>query len=112
MLAKQPAALHDMLLALDYLSDTPPEIIIVWPFGQDAATDFTDRLRKIFMPNRALLGSAEGKELDALARLAPIAQGKPALGGRSTAYVCRHGSCRLPVNEPDALEAQLAEIRR
>jgi uncharacterized protein YyaL (SSP411 family) len=112
VLAKQPAALHEMLLALDYFTDAPPEIVIVWVPGRGAPADFIDPLRRTFMPNRALLGAAVGPELDALARLAPSAAGKSALWGRSTAYVCEHGACRLPVTEPDALEAQLEAIRR
>ncbi|MDB5040571.1 MAG: hypothetical protein JWN27_1297, partial [Candidatus Eremiobacteraeota bacterium] len=65
---------------------------------------------RTFMPNRALLGAAEGAELDALARLAPIARDKIALSGRATAYVCEGGACRLPATEPGAMEAQLAGL--
>ncbi len=32
---------------------------------------------------------------------------RTAIGGRPTAYVCRHFVCRLPVTDPDALAAQL-----
>jgi len=35
------------------------------------------------------------------------AHGKTATGGRATAYVCREGSCSLPITEPDALIALL-----
>jgi uncharacterized protein len=110
-LGEQPAALHEMLLALDYFTDAPPEVVLIWPTGQDAPAAFVDPLRQTFMPNRALLGAAEGTELDALAQLAPIASGKIALSGRATAYVCQRGACRLPATEPAAMEAQLAEVK-
>jgi len=32
---------------------------------------------------------------------------RPLIGGRPTAYVCRHFVCKLPVNSPAALTAQL-----
>ncbi|WEK51051.1 MAG: thioredoxin domain-containing protein [Candidatus Kaistia colombiensis] len=35
------------------------------------------------------------------------AHGKRAIGGRATAYVCREGSCSLPITEPEALVAEL-----
>ncbi len=109
-MGEQPAALHEMLLALDYFTDAPPEVVLIWPSGQRAPAAFVDPLRRTFIPNRALLGGAEGAELDALARLAPIAGGKIALSGRATAYVCERGACRLPATEPAAMEAQLAAL--
>lgn len=99
-----------MLLALDYFTDAPPEIVLIWASGQRAPVPFVDALRRTFTPNRALLGAAQGAQLEALARLAPIAGGKTALGGRATAYVCERGACRLPVTDPAAMAAQLAAV--
>jgi uncharacterized protein YyaL (SSP411 family) len=110
-LGEQPAALHDMLLALDFFIDTPPQIVLIWPDGQQPPAAFVEPLRRTFLPNRALLGAPEGPELDALAKLAPITAGKTTLSGRPTAYVCEQGACRLPVTEPAAMEAQLAAVR-
>ena len=106
-LAEQPAALHEMLLALDYFTDVVPEIVLVWPSEENAPTAFLDSLRDRFLPNRALLGAAEGHELDALSRLAPIAGGKTALEGRPAAYVCERGTCALPTTGPAEMMAQL-----
>jgi uncharacterized protein YyaL (SSP411 family) len=110
-LQEHPAALHEMLLALDYFSDAPPQIVLIWPGGQRPPAGFVDPLRRTFMPNRALLGAGEGQELDWLARLAPIAAGKAALASRATAYVCEEGACRLPVTEPAAMSAQLDALK-
>jgi uncharacterized protein YyaL (SSP411 family) len=110
-LNEHPAALHEMLLALDYFIDSPPQIVLIWADGQLVPAAFTDPLRRTFMPNRALLGASEGTELDALARLAPIAADKTALSGLTTAYVCEHGACRLPTTEPAEMEAQLEALK-
>ena len=37
----------------------------------------------------------------------PLLRDRFALGGRATAFVCRDFACRLPVNEPEALDALL-----
>jgi uncharacterized protein len=110
-LSEQPAALHEMLLAVDYFADTAPEVVLVWALEQDVPEAFLDALRATFLPNRALLGAAEGRKLDALARLAPIVAGKTAVSGKPTAYVCERGACRLPTTDPAAMEEQLAALR-
>jgi uncharacterized protein YyaL (SSP411 family) len=110
-LSERPAALHEMLLALDYFTDTAPEVVLVWPEGQHAPEPFLDALRATFLPNRAVLGAAEGVEVEALARLAPIVAGKIAVSGEPTAYVCERGACRLPTTDPATMEEQLAALR-
>jgi uncharacterized protein len=37
----------------------------------------------------------------------PLLEGRIAIDGRPTAYVCRQFACRLPVTDPAALAAQL-----
>jgi uncharacterized protein YyaL (SSP411 family) len=39
----------------------------------------------------------------------PLLADRTMIDGRATAYVCRRFTCRLPVTDPDALAAQLAE---
>jgi uncharacterized protein YyaL (SSP411 family) len=41
----------------------------------------------------------------------PATRGRGLLAGRPTAYVCEHGTCRLPVTDPAALRAELAALR-
>jgi hypothetical protein len=107
-----PLALTEALVALDWATDEPREIAIVVPDGADprAAEPLLAVLRRTFVPNRALARAAEAA-LPALARLAPFAADKVAVGGRPTAYVCVRGRCELPVTDPEALAAQLAAPR-
>jgi uncharacterized protein YyaL (SSP411 family) len=111
VLEQQPAALHEMLLALDFFTDTPVEVVLSWPEGAAPPADLVDVLRHTFLPSRALAGAEEGSASAALARVAPIAAGKVAAGGRATAYVCEHGSCRAPVADAAGLAAQLAPVK-
>ena len=110
MLREQPAALHEMLLAVDFLVAAVPEIVLVWPAGEEVPSSFLDPLRRTFLPNHALLGAVEGLELDTLATLAPPAGGKTALQDSATAYVCERGVCRLPATEPATMMAQIEAI--
>jgi len=39
----------------------------------------------------------------------PLLQGREAVGGKATAYVCRNYACELPVTDRAALARQLEE---
>ncbi len=111
VLNEQPAALTEMLLALDFQTDAPREVVLVWPEGEARPEGFLDVLRASFLPNRALAGASEGPPLERLGRVAKVAAEKKAIGGRATAYVCERGSCRLPAIEPEKLREQIGPIR-
>ncbi|MBS1111202.1 MAG: hypothetical protein H6Q88_3194, partial [Anaeromyxobacteraceae bacterium] len=68
-------------------------------------------LRHTFLPNRALAGAADGVAADALGQLAAVARGKTTVGGQATAYVCEHGSCKLPATDAAGLAALLAPVK-
>ncbi len=109
-LEEQPTALHDLLLALDFRTDAVREVVLVWPGGEPPAA-FLEVLRQSFLPSRVLCGAAEGEALVRLSRAAKVAEGKRAIGGRPTAYVCERGSCQLPAREPSQLADQLRAVR-
>jgi uncharacterized protein YyaL (SSP411 family) len=107
---ERPLGLTEGLLALEFASDNPREIAIVWPDGAaDGAAPLREVLRRTFVPSRAVaMGSASQlAALGAQTPAVPFARDKPAAGGRPTAYVCRRGICELPVTDPVAFESQL-----
>jgi len=109
-LEEQPLALAEMLLALDFATDAPREVVLVWPEGEPAPEPFLAVLRRTFLPNRALAGAPEGAGIARLGRIASFAEGKVA-AGRPTAYVCEKGQCRLPAIAPEKLASQIAPVR-
>ena len=111
VLEQQPAALHEMLLALDFFTDDSPEVVLVWPEGARPPADMLDVLRRTFLPNRVIAGTEEGSPFESLARVAAVARGKRALGGLPTAYVCERGACQVPAMDAAALTASLAPIK-
>ncbi len=110
-LAEQPAALTDMLLALDAFTDAPREVVVTWVEDGPPPSDLLEVLRRTFLPNRALTGGPQGEALTRLARLAPVAEGRLAVSGKPTAYVCERGACRLPVIGPEKLAEALRPAR-
>jgi hypothetical protein len=111
VLEQQPAALHEMLVALDLFTDAAREVVLVWPRGERGPGPLGEVLRRTFLPSAALPGAAEGAALEALSRVAPVARDRAAVGGRATAYVCESGACRLPVQEAEPLAALLSEVK-
>ncbi len=107
ILARFPLALSELLLAIDFSTDRALEIVLVTPEGGDSEPLLAE-LRRSFLPNRVLVQARPG---DAeLAKRVPIAEGKVAIDGRATAYVCESGACKWPTNDPATFREQLAEV--
>jgi hypothetical protein len=94
------------LVALDYALDSPLEVVVVAPAPGGAAA-LEAAQRRIFVPNRIYVVATEGEDLAAKARLVPLLEGKRALGGKATAYVCQARVCDLPTSDPKVFAAQL-----
>jgi uncharacterized protein YyaL (SSP411 family) len=110
VLTERPLAMTEGLLAVDYRSDVPREVAVIWPAGQgaEAAGPLLAVLRTTFLPNRALAGGPEGQN----AGLASFLEGKTAQGGRPAAYVCERGRCELPTSDAEVLRTQLGKTIR
>jgi uncharacterized protein len=109
VLAAQPLALSEALLALDYLTDLPREIAIVLPAGRpEAGMPLLEVVRTAFVPNRALAVAAEDAQLEGAVS---FFTGKVAQAGQATAYVCERGRCELPTTDPETFRRQLEQTR-
>ncbi len=113
VLSNRPMAMTEALLALDWATDHAREIAIVWPRGAraDSAAPLLEALRKTFAPNVVRVAVGED-DVAALAKVASFVEGKTALGGKPTAYVCERGACQLPTHDPAAFTAQLPRPSR
>jgi hypothetical protein len=110
LLAQSPQAAPRLLSALDWFTGVPKEIVLAAPAGADpgeALAPLLARLGSTFVPSHVLLFGTEGQGLARLAALVPLAEDKPARGGRATAYVCRARVCDLPTSDPDVFTRQL-----
>jgi len=109
--ARAPAALSEMLLALDFQLDVPKEIVIVVPRSRAEAEPLLAELRATFLPNRVLSVASEGKDLAAQAKVVPLVEGKLARKGQATAYVCEKRVCELPTADPRVFAGQIRKVQ-
>ena len=111
-LTRAPAALSEMLLAVDFRLDTPKGLIIVTPRSRADAAPFLAELRATFLPNRILSVVPEGDTFDAQAALIPLVEDKFARNGQATAYVCENRICDLPTTDPAVFAEQIRAVRQ
>ena|GEM_PF-1981677 len=108
-----PMTLSEMLLAVDFYFDKAKEIIIVAPEGDKGSSDILlSVFRKQFLPNRILSIVSEGDDLQTQAKVIPLIEGKLAIKGKVTAFVCEKGICELPTNDPVVFAKQIKRIEK
>lgn len=81
-----------------FTSKTSPtaEIVIIG----DEYQEFRNEIAAKHIPNKVLMGSEDESEL-------PLMEGKSALRGKTTIYVCYNKTCKLPVNSVEEALEQL-----
>ncbi|MEX2588219.1 MAG: thioredoxin domain-containing protein [Actinomycetota bacterium] len=97
-MAKAPQACATFLCALDFYLSTPKAIAIVGE--RPGAAPLINEVWGRFVPNKVLAGSPPGID-------SPLLEGKTAIDGKATAYVCENFSCRAPTSDPKELAEQL-----
>jgi len=109
VLHETPMALSKMLLAVDFYYGNAREIVIITAENNKAtATPFINVLRDQYLPNRILSVMAEGKDLVIQSNTIKIAEGKRAIKGKATAYVCELGACKLPTTDIEVFRRQIS----
>jgi hypothetical protein len=91
------------LEALERYAGEGTEVVLLGPEGE-AMSDLERVVAQSFLPHLTLVRVRPGQ-----GPLPPLAEGRVAVGGRPTAYVCRHFACSPPLTAPDALGALLRE---
>ena len=110
LLTENPTSLPEMLLAMDFLTGSRLEIVLVAPARLADTAPFLERLRKVYAPHRVLVQAVQGQSLQEASALVPLLTGKTALRGKATAYICRNRACRLPTTDPARFEEQLRQL--
>ncbi len=93
------------LSALDFHLGPPLEVALVWPGASKAGRQalLTELFRR-YLPNLAVAGGAAESETQGI----PLLEGKRAVEGKATAYVCERYACQAPTTDPATFSAQLA----
>jgi uncharacterized protein len=105
-LGRMPAALPQMLAALDSTLSEPVQIVLAGQRDLPETAELLRVIRNRYLPNKVVLWAdgGEGQDwlsghIEAIRQMAPVQ-------GRTAAYVCHNFACELPVTEP----AQFAEL--
>jgi uncharacterized protein YyaL (SSP411 family) len=108
LLAHASAAVGEMLLAVDFFLSEPREIVLLRPAsGDDDA--LLEPLRTRFLPHKVLVRCEAGAAQEAVSRATPLVRDRALLQGKPTVYVCRNGTCQLPLSTPERLTATLED---
>ncbi len=107
---RMPAAFPTLLRAAALAERGPVVAVIV---GEAEASDtraLADRARRVLAPEDAVV--VVDPRAPAPRGLDPAwLAGRDAVGGRATAYLCRGTSCSLPIQQPEALAADVLPTR-
>jgi hypothetical protein len=101
---RHPTAFAQWLVAIDMALADALEIAVVGAADEPSTAALLEPVARGYRPNQVLAAAP-----DPDASSVPLLHGRQRIDGRPTAYLCRGFACRLPVTDPDALLAQLAE---
>jgi uncharacterized protein YyaL (SSP411 family) len=100
LLDRSPAGFGRALSALDLYLSRAKEIAVVGDPESDASRGLASEVWQRFLPAHVMAGGAPGASDT---EEVPLLAGRPAVDGRSAAYVCEHFVCQRPVTEPTEL---------
>lgn len=115
VLTNQPYALDEMMLAVDYFTDSPKEVVLSLPEGMPPDSDEADAMLRVlrdqFVPNHVfVVATKSALAAGGLPKLVPWAKDKPARKNSPTAYVCELGACDLPTSDPKVFSKQVQKL--
>jgi uncharacterized protein YyaL (SSP411 family) len=101
---RYPTGFAQWLVAASFAASDVVEVAVVGDPVDSATRELLEPVWGRWRPAQVLaVGAGNGA-----ATGVPLLQDRAAIDGRPTAYVCRGFACNLPVNDADALTAQLA----
>ncbi|MCZ6597807.1 MAG: thioredoxin domain-containing protein, partial [Planctomycetota bacterium] len=103
MVNNYPPGYSTLLYAVDMLAVGAREIVIAGEPDSEAVREMLRTVRNTYLPQRVVALADERADV----LLMPLLEGKTAAEGKARAFVCRNYVCKLPVDDPAALKAQL-----
>ena len=103
-----PSALPQMLVAFDFLQDSPRQIVIAGDSDSPETKALLAEGHRHFLPNKVLLlaDGAEGQSY--LGETNEAIRAMSMVGGNPAAYVCENFACKAPVTDVSELRKLLA----
>ncbi|MDQ3954628.1 MAG: thioredoxin domain-containing protein [Actinomycetota bacterium] len=102
---RSPQGFGHVLEAVDFYTGAPAEVVVIGDPEANDTQDFLRVVRENFIPNKIVIvsGGPTAEEVEAV----PLLAQRGRIEGRVTAYVCRNGTCKLPVTKPDEVLEQI-----
>jgi uncharacterized protein YyaL (SSP411 family) len=108
LMARHASGFGRFLCALDFHLGPVVEVALVAPAAGDGVQTLAAEVFGRYVPNRVVAGMIAGDANGATG--IPLLEGREAVGGKPTAYVCRNYACELPVTDRESLARQLDTI--
>ena len=112
LLRKSPHMHPQLACAAEFLLSDPLEIVIVGALDDPATKAMLAELRRRFLPGKVVGHADSAESADGMKSLVPLMEAKLAIGGNTTAFVCRQQVCRLPARDLAAFRRQLDEVTK
>jgi uncharacterized protein YyaL (SSP411 family) len=113
-MAQFAPAFGHVLGAADLAVEGPAELVLVGDPAADDLLALAAAAGRVYVPGLIVTGGPAGDDVGGgpagRPRGSPLRAGRGMVGGRATAYVCRHSTCDLPTNDPRTLAEQLAAV--
>ncbi len=96
-----------LLCGVDYAIRGGRQIVVVGDGTQHGTREMLQEVWRRFLPRKVLVQADSAQAAEALSAVVPTAEGKLAIGGVATAFVCKNGVCKLPARDLATLRSQL-----
>lgn len=106
-LQKQPLAMTEMLLALDYELANGREIVLLLAAEADNTEAMLNALQRGYLPHDVMVIVDSAAVQPENAAQPALLRDRRLVDGKTTAYVCRNQSCLLPANTAEQFVALL-----
>jgi uncharacterized protein len=102
-----PGALHHLLCALSFALGRKQEVAIVGDLADPDTRAMIRAVHRRYLPGRVLAAAPPDALADGFNARVALLRDKQSLDGKPTAFVCENYTCKAPVTDPAALDAQL-----
>jgi uncharacterized protein len=109
LMQQAPAAMGQMLLALDFQLGPTFELVLAGDAELELVAKSLKELRRQFIPNKVLV-SANAKSADQSPLLQDLTAGKSSAAGEPTLYVCEGFTCQEPAKGAVAVADEIKRL--
>ncbi len=100
----QPFGFAHLLCGLDFYLTKPKEIVVIGDPQNSHTRELLSEIHSLYLPNFTL---QLAKPNESLEKVSPLLQGKTAIDGKPTIYVCHNYTCSAPVTDWSELKPLL-----